>query len=122
MSTASAAAPIPSVKIPAGTTAGAAIREAGLPTSGPAAIVVVRDGGGQLRDLAWAPDEAAEAEPVPADSEDGRSVIRHSTAHVLAQAVQDLFPEANTLGRFPSIFEERLTRYAYLRTHGQPTR
>ncbi|MFD1047434.1 threonine--tRNA ligase, partial [Kibdelosporangium lantanae] len=34
--------------------------------------------------------------------EDGRSVIRHSTAHVLAQAVQQLFPEAK-LGIGPPI-------------------
>jgi threonyl-tRNA synthetase len=39
---------------------------------------------------------------VPVDSEDGRSVLRHSTAHVLAQAVQQLFPEAK-LGIGPPI-------------------
>ena len=102
VSTAPAAAPIPSVKIPAGTTAGAAVREAGLPTTGPQAIVVVRDAHGRLRDLAWAPDEATEVEPVPADTEDGRSVIRHSAAHVLAQAVQQAFPDAK-LGIGPPI-------------------
>ncbi len=102
MSTATAAAPPSSVKIPAGTTAGQAIREAGLPTSGPQAVVVVRDAQGGLRDLAWAPTEPAEAAPVPADSEDGRSVIRHSAAHVLAQAVQQAFPDAK-LGIGPPI-------------------
>src|SRR5690606_27380127 len=35
-------------------------------------------------------------------SPDGLAVLRHSTAHVLAQAVQDLFPEA-TLGIGPPI-------------------
>jgi threonyl-tRNA synthetase len=39
---------------------------------------------------------------VPADSPTGRSVIRHSTAHVLAQAVQQAFPEAK-LGIGPPI-------------------
>ena len=102
MSTAPATAPPSSVQIPAGTTAGQAIRDAGLPTAGPQAVVVVRDAQGQLRDLAWAPGEAAEAEPVPADSEDGRSVIRHSAAHVLAQAVQQAFPDAK-LGIGPPI-------------------
>jgi len=102
VSTAPAAAPPSSVKVPAGTTAGQAIRDAGLPTAGPQAVVVVRDAQGQLRDLAWAPGEAAEAEPVPADSEDGRSVIRHSAAHVLAQAVQQAFPDAK-LGIGPPI-------------------
>jgi threonyl-tRNA synthetase len=88
--------------VPAGTTASAAVREAGLPTTGPEAIVVVRDGDGALRDLAWVPDADVEVEPVPADSEDGRSVIRHSAAHVLAQAVQQLRPEAK-LGIGPPI-------------------
>ena len=41
-------------------------------------------------------------EAVAADSDDGRSVIRHSAAHVLAQAVQQLFPEAK-LGIGPPI-------------------
>lgn len=90
------------VRVPAGTTAGAAVREAGLPTSGPSAVVVVRDAEGALRDLAWAPDAAAEVEPVAADTDTGRSVIRHSAAHVLAQAVQQLHPEAK-LGIGPPI-------------------
>ena len=102
MSTVHAAAPIPSVKIPAGTTAGAAVREAGLPTTGPQAIVVVRDGNGRLRDLAWTPAADTDAEAVQADTEDGRSVIRHSAAHVLAQAVQQAFPDAK-LGIGPPI-------------------
>jgi threonyl-tRNA synthetase len=90
------------VRVPAGTTAGTAVREAGLPTSGPSTVVVVRDPQGQLRDLAWAPDGDVEVEPVGADTEDGRSVIRHSAAHVLAQAVQQLHPEAK-LGIGPPI-------------------
>ncbi|NIH83214.1 threonine--tRNA ligase [Amycolatopsis granulosa] len=97
-----AAAPAASVVVPAGTTAGAAIREAGLPTKGPEAIVVVRDADGRLRDLAWAPESDATVEPVAAGTEDGRSVIRHSAAHVLAQAVQQQFPEAK-LGIGPPI-------------------
>ncbi len=92
----------PRVKVPAGTTAGEAVAEAGLPSKGPQAIVVVRDADGNLRDLAWAPETDTEVEPVAADTEDGRSVIRHSAAHVLAQAVQDLFPEAK-LGIGPPV-------------------
>jgi threonyl-tRNA synthetase len=88
--------------VPAGSTAGAAVREAGLPTTGPGAIVVVRDAGGALRDLAWTPDAEVDVEPVPADSDAGRSVIRHSAAHVLAQAVQQLYPEAK-LGIGPPV-------------------
>nr|WP_206071487.1 threonine--tRNA ligase [Antrihabitans stalactiti] len=90
------------LRVPAGTTAAAAVREAGLPSKGPDAIVVVRDAEGQLKDLAWTPEVDAEVEPVAADTDDGRSVIRHSAAHVLAQAVQQEFPEAK-LGIGPPI-------------------
>jgi threonyl-tRNA synthetase len=96
------AAPAERVVVPAGTTASTAVREAGLPTKGPDAVVVVRDPQGTLRDLAWAPGADVEVEPVAANTEDGRGVIRHSTAHVLAQAVQQLFPEAK-LGIGPPI-------------------
>lgn len=90
------------IKVPAGTTAGTALREAEFPNKGADAIVVVRDAAGTLRDLSWAPELDTDVEPVAANTEAGRSVIRHSTAHVLAQAVQDLFPEAK-LGIGPPI-------------------
>ncbi|WP_026448904.1 threonine--tRNA ligase [Actinopolyspora mortivallis] len=90
------------MKVPAGTTAGDAVQQAGLPSKGPEAVVVVRDAEGELRDLSWAPEADVEVEAVPANTEAGRSVIRHSTAHVLAQAVQQLFPEAK-LGIGPPI-------------------
>ncbi len=103
MSAAASPAPAVPIRVAAGTTAGAAVRDAGLPGRGaPDAIVVVRDVEGRLRDLSWTPDADVEVVPVPADSEDGRSVIRHSAAHVLAQAVQELFPEAK-LGVGPPI-------------------
>jgi threonyl-tRNA synthetase len=57
---------------------------------------------GELRDLAQRLHPDAEVEPIPIDSEDGRAILRHSTAHVLAQAVQELFPEAK-LGIGPPI-------------------
>lgn len=90
------------IRVPAGTTAGSAVREADLPTKGPDTVVVVRDAEGNLRDLSWAPEQDAEVEPVAANTEAGRSVIRHSAAHVLAQAVQQEFPEAK-LGIGPPI-------------------
>ncbi|OBK94459.1 threonine--tRNA ligase [Mycobacterium asiaticum] len=99
------AQPVPAtpIRVPAGTTAAAAVGEAGLPRRGsPDAIVVVRDAEGKLRDLSWVPDTDVEVIPVAANTDEGRSVIRHSTAHVLAQAVQDLFPEAK-LGIGPPI-------------------
>ena len=97
-----AAQHVRTVRVPAGTTAGEAVAEAGLPSKGPEAVVVVRDAAGELRDLAWAPAEDADVDPVAAGTEAGRSVIRHSTAHVLAQAVQQLFPEAR-LGIGPPV-------------------
>ncbi|WP_347060414.1 threonine--tRNA ligase [Blastococcus sp. HT6-30] len=79
--------------MPAGTTAQQALKDAGVPLKGPDGAVVVRDlATGDLKDLAWTPDADAEVDPVAAASGDGRAVIRHSAAHVLAQAVQDLFP------------------------------
>jgi len=91
------------IRVPAGMTAGAAVRAAGLPGRGaPDAVVVVRDADGTLRDLSWAPRVDTEVTPVAANTDDGRSVIRHSCAHVLAQAVQDLFPDAK-LGIGPPI-------------------
>ncbi|MCZ2807306.1 threonine--tRNA ligase [Modestobacter sp. VKM Ac-2983] len=84
---------VTAIRVPAGTTALQALKDAGVPLKGPDGAVVVRDVvSGDLKDLGWTPDADAEVEPVPAASPDGRAVIRHSTAHVLAQAVQDLFP------------------------------
>ncbi|SIN42971.1 threonine--tRNA ligase [Micromonospora cremea] len=90
------------VVVAAGTTAADAVAAAGLPANGPKAIVAVRDPEGQLRDLDWSPAEETVVEPVSLDSPDGLNVLRHSTAHVLAQAVQDIFPEAK-LGIGPPI-------------------
>lgn len=103
MTAVASSAPAAPIRVPAGTTAGAAVREADLPGRGaPDAIVVVRDAEGRLRDLSWTPDTDVEVTPVAADTEEGRSVIRHSCAHVLAQAVQELFPQAK-LGIGPPI-------------------
>ena len=57
---------------------------------------------GDLRDLAHELTEGSLVEGVAIDSADGRDILRHSTAHVLAQAVQDLFPDAK-LGIGPPI-------------------
>ncbi|ACU71149.1 threonyl-tRNA synthetase [Catenulispora acidiphila DSM 44928] len=58
--------------------------------------------GTRLVDLATLAKAGDVVEPVAADSEDGRAIIRHSTAHVLAQAVQQAFPDAK-LGIGPPI-------------------
>ena len=88
--------------VPAGTAAGAAMRELELPNKGPEAVVVVKTADGTLKDLSWIPETDTEVEAVAANTEDGRSVIRHSAAHVLAQAVQDGFP-GTKLGIGPPI-------------------
>ncbi len=58
--------------------------------------------GGELRDLAHELEAGDEVEAVTIDSADGRDILRHSTAHVMAQAVQELFPDAK-LGIGPPI-------------------
>ena len=45
-----------------------------------------------LRDLSWLPTDGDRIESIPVATEEGRAVLRHSTAHVMAQAVTDLFP------------------------------
>ncbi len=57
---------------------------------------------GELRDLATPLADGDQVEPVELASPDGRAILRHSTAHVLAQAVQDLFPHAK-LGIGPPV-------------------
>src|SRR5579859_2334641 len=47
---------------------------------------------GKLYDLGRTLSEDATIEPVTADSAEGVDIIRHSTAHLMAQAVQSLFP------------------------------
>jgi threonyl-tRNA synthetase len=90
------------VRVAAGTTAAEALREVGADLTGPHGAVVVRDPDGVLRDLDWAPEVETEVEPVEASSPDGLAVLRHSAAHVLAQAVQGLFP-GTRLGIGPPI-------------------
>ena len=57
---------------------------------------------GELRDLAHELSDGDEVEGVAIDSADGRDILRHSTAHVMAQAVQELFPDAR-LGIGPPV-------------------
>ena len=68
---------------------------------GDRAVVVARVNG-QLRDLFHVLAEGDVVEPVTVTSEDGLAVLRHSTAHVLAQAVQQLHADAK-LGIGPPV-------------------
>ncbi|MFD7733459.1 threonine--tRNA ligase [Kitasatospora phosalacinea] len=65
------------------------------------AVIAARVGG-QLKDLAYAVQDGDEVEPVVISSPDGLDILRHSTAHVMAQAVQQVFPEAK-LGIGPPV-------------------
>jgi len=64
--------------------------------------IVVARVNGELRDLAHPLLEGDVVEPVTIDSPDGLAVLRHSAAHVLAQAVQEINPKAR-LGIGPPI-------------------
>lgn len=88
--------------VTAGVAVGAAMRELELPNKGPEAIVCVKDSEGTLRDLSFVTEQDSKFTPVPANTEDGRTVIRHSCTHVLAQAVQAEFP-GTKLGIGPAI-------------------
>ena len=65
-------------------------------------LAVVARVNGELRDLDYAVRPGDRLEAVGTDDPEGLAVLRHSTAHVLAQAVQDLFPEAK-LGIGPPV-------------------
>jgi threonyl-tRNA synthetase len=77
-----------------GTTAGQALAAA--------PEVVAARVNGELRDLASVLADGDRVEAVAIDSPDGLNILRHSTTHVMAQAVQDLFPAAR-LGIGPPI-------------------
>ena len=59
----------------------------------PPSIIAVRVNG-NLLDLNASLAEDAKIEFITADSEEGRDILRHSTSHVMAQAVQELYPGA----------------------------
>jgi threonyl-tRNA synthetase len=74
-------------------------RDTELPEGEPVGSVLPADAiaarvDGVLVDLSFVPSGDVTVEPVVADEPDGLHVLRHSTAHVLAQAVCDLFPGA----------------------------
>ncbi|MGO1166728.1 MAG: threonine--tRNA ligase [Janibacter sp.] len=64
--------------------------------------VLVARVGGELRDLTEVLSEGDVVEPVTAQEQDGLDVLRHSCAHVLAQAVQQVHPSAK-LGIGPPV-------------------
>ncbi len=81
--------------VPVGATAGQALGADGR-------TVIAARVNGELRDLATELRDGDVVEPVEIGSDDGRAIMRHSAAHVMAQAVQELFPEAK-LGIGPPV-------------------
>ena len=77
-----------------------------FPTDGfalfPDRSVVALRVNGELKDLATTVTSTDAVEPVTIDSPDGLDILRHSTAHVMAQAVQRIKPQTN-LGIGPPI-------------------
>jgi len=76
-------------QVAAGTTPAELLDTTGMATGVVAALV-----DGEPWDLGRGLDRDASVAPMPAASEQGRAVLRHSAAHVLAQAVTDLYPGA----------------------------
>jgi len=72
----------------AGTTAGGALKLAGTKA------IAVKDSHDRYFDLFWEVEDGAELTSVPMDTEVGRHILRHSAAHVMSQAVTQLFPDA----------------------------
>ncbi|WP_432570367.1 threonine--tRNA ligase [Kineococcus sp. SYSU DK005] len=89
-----ASAPATTVQVAAGTTAAELFADE--------RDVVVARVNGELRDLSHPLADGDEVEGVLITSEDGLAVLRHSAAHVVAQAVQQHFPAAK-LGIGPPI-------------------
>jgi len=71
---------------------GVSLAEIARDAGKPEALVAKVDG--ELRDLATKLDRDARVEPLTFEQPEGREVYWHSSAHLLAQAVKQLFPEA----------------------------
>ncbi len=82
--------------VEAGTTAGEAL------AAGEGGQAIAARVNGTLRDLTWRLGDGDTVEQVDLGSADGLAILRHSAAHVLAQAVQELHPDAK-LGIGPPV-------------------
>ena len=89
--------------VEAGTTAGQALEmSSGQNGAAGASAPIAARVSGELRDLAHPLADGDSVQPVELASPDGLAIMRHSAAHVLAQAVQGLFPDAK-LGIGPPV-------------------
>ncbi|HJU05323.1 MAG TPA: TGS domain-containing protein, partial [Nitrospiraceae bacterium] len=77
-------------RVPAGSTAGEALKLSGRLSPDILAVKV----NGRPIDLALSLMDDAILEPITFDSPEGKEVYRHSSTHIMAQAVKDVFPSA----------------------------
>ena len=95
---------------PSGVTARDVLRECGLAVPEVFAVLV----NGVPMDLVSTLAENASLEPISFSSTDGKEIYRHSSTHIMAQAVKDLFPSVNvTIG--PAIDEGFFYDFAFER-------
>jgi threonyl-tRNA synthetase len=86
----------PSGNVQTGQTVGAALSAFGI---NPGPDIFAAKVNGTVMDLSRQLSEDATLEPVRFDSAEGRDVYRHSSTHIMAQAVKELFPSAQlTIG------------------------
>ncbi|WP_447978744.1 threonine--tRNA ligase [Candidatus Nitrospira bockiana] len=84
-----------SQRVPAGTTVSAALKAAGALSDAVIAALV----NGAPMDLSAPLTEDASIEPLTFESPEGKEVYRHSSTHIMAQAVKEVFPTAQlTIG------------------------
>jgi len=84
-----------STEVAAGQTVGSALTALGMTSSAILAAKV----NGRVLDLSAALHEDSTLEPLTFESFEGRDVYRHSSTHIMAQAVKELFPSAQlTIG------------------------
>jgi threonyl-tRNA synthetase len=85
-----------SQSLPKGISAGEALKSLGEKNGNPAVAVKVD---GELVDLSRSLEEDCTLEPLEQNSEEALDILRHTASHVMAQAVQSLYPEAKiTIG------------------------
>jgi len=95
--------------VPAGQTVGEALSVAGV-ALGP--DIIAAKVNGMIVDLSRELREDALVEPLRFDSPDGREIYRHTSTHVMAQAVKELFPTAQlTIG--PALEDSFYYDFAY---------
>ena len=85
-----------SQRLPKGISAGEALKSLGERKGNPAVAAKVD---GELIDLSRALEHDCELEPLEEESEEALEILRHTASHVMAQAVQSLYPRAKiTIG------------------------